>query len=92
MRMEQATLLFICSRVAPYKQRVDTKMRRAIPLETRVAIAISRLATGHGILMIADLYDVGLSTSQKFVLDFLGAVKKSLRKKYIKRPSSSMMA
>lgn len=92
MRMEQATFIFICSSVAPYMQRVDTRMRRAIPLETRVAIAISRLATGHGMQMIADLYEVGLSTSQKIVLEFLGAVKKSLKKKNIKWPSSSMMA
>ena len=40
--------LLICSSVAPYMQIVDTKMRRAIPLETKVAIAISRLATSHG--------------------------------------------
>ncbi len=92
MRMEQTTFMFICSSVAPYIQRVDMRMMRAIPLETRVAIAISRLATGHGMQMIADLYQVGLSTSQKIVLEFFGAVKKSLKNKYIKWPSSLMMA
>ena len=92
MRMEQATFMFICSSVAPYMRRVDTRLRRAIPLETRVATMISRLATVHGMQMIADLYQVGLSTSQKIVLEFLDDVKKSLKKKYIKWPSSSMMA
>ena len=55
-------------------------MRRAIPFETKVAIAILRLATARGMHIIANLYEVGLSTSQKMVLDFLGAVKKSLKK------------
>ena len=61
-------------------QRVYTMMRRAIPFETKVAIAILRLATAHGMHIIANLYEVGLSTSQKMVLEFLGAVKKSLKK------------
>ena len=80
MRMEQATFMFICSSVVPYMQRVDMRMRHAIPLETRVAIAISRLATSHGMQMIVDFYEVGLSTSQKIVLEFFGAVKKFFEK------------
>jgi hypothetical protein len=80
MRIEQTNFMSICSSVVPYMQRVDTRMRHHISLETRVAIAISRLATGHVMQMIADLYKIGLSTSQKIILEFLGAMKKSLKK------------
>ena len=62
---ETNNIMFICSNVAPYMQRVDMRMRRVIPLETRVAITISRLAIGHGMQMIAYLYEVGFVNKSK---------------------------
>ena len=71
--------------------RQDTNMRSAVPVQVKVAMAISRLATCNSMKTIADLYRVGLSTSQLAVLQFTNAVKTILLKKNIRRPSTTTM-
>jgi len=66
-------------------------MRYAIPVQVKVAIAISRLATGSSMQSIADLYRIGLSTSQAAVSEFNNAVTKLLLKKFIRWPSTAVM-
>ena len=64
MRMNVFTFEFLCSTLAPVMHRQDTNMRSAVLVQVKVAVAISRLATGNSMRTIADLYRVGLSTSQ----------------------------
>ena len=45
-RMSRETFLKICDHVRPELSRQDTRMRSAIILEKRVAVALHRLATG----------------------------------------------
>ena len=54
-------------------------------------MAISRLATGNSMQTIADLYRIGLSTSQLAVRQFIGAIKSVFLKKFIMWPSTSSM-
>ena len=54
-------------------------------------MSISRLATGNSMQSIADLYKIGLSTSQLAVSQFTGAVKSVLLKKYIRWHSANIM-
>ena len=91
MRMDVSTFEYLCSTLAPDLQRKDTSMRLAIPVEVKVAVAISRLATGNSMQCIADLYRIGLSSSQLAVSQFCGAIKKNLLRKFINWPSPSTM-
>ena len=91
MRMDVSTFEYLCSTLAPYMLRQDTNMRLAVPVQVKVAISISRLATGNSMQSIADLYKIGLSTSQLAVSQFTCAVKSALLKTYIRWPTASVM-
>lgn len=67
MLMDVSPFEFLCSSFSTFLQRQDTNMRYAIPVQIKVAVAISRLATSNFMQSIADLYRFGLSTSQKAV-------------------------
>ena len=91
MRMDVSTFEYLCSNLAPALFKQDTNMRPAIPVEVKVAVAISRLATGNSMQTIADLYRIGLSTSQLAVTQFTAAIKSILLGKFIRWPSTSTM-
>ena len=91
MRMDVSTFEYLCATLAPDLQRWDTRMRLAIPVQVKVAVSISRLATGNSMQCIVDLYRIGMSSSQLAVSQFVRAIKKNLLKKFINWPSSSTM-
>ena len=91
MRMDVSTFEYLCSTFAPDLQRKDTSMRLAIRVEVKVVVAIFRLATSNSMQCIADLYRIGLSSSQLVVSQFCGAIKKNLLRKFINWPSPSTM-
>ena len=72
MRMDVSTFEYLCSTLAPDLQRKDTSMRLAIPVDVKVAVAISRLTIGNSMQCIADLYWLAYllvnSLSPNFVL------------------------
>ena len=47
MRMDVSIFEYLCSILAPLLQRQDTNMRLAIPVQVKVVVSISRLATGN---------------------------------------------
>ena len=91
MRMDVSTFEYLCTTLALDLRRKDTRLRLAIPVQVKVAVSISRLATGNSMQGIADLYRIGLSSSQVAVLEFCAAIKKNLLKKFIKWPSPTVM-
>ena len=91
MRMDVSTFEYLCSTLSPYLTRQNTSMRLAVPVQVKVAVAISRLATGSSMQSIADLYKIGLSTSQLAVSEFSGAMKSVLLRKFLRWPSASVL-
>ena len=91
MRMDVSTFEYLCATLALSMHRQDTNMRSVVPVQVKVAVSISRLATGTSMQSIADLYRIGLSTSQLVVLQFTNAVRLILQKKYIRWPSTTTM-
>ena len=89
--MDVSTFEFLCSTLAPSLQRQDTNIRSAVPVQVKVAVSISRLATGNSMQSIADLYRIGLSTSQLAVKQFTNAVTLLILPKYIRWPSTTTM-
>jgi hypothetical protein len=79
MRMSRETFNYICSIIAPFMQKINTRMKNVICLKILV-ISICRLATWNNMVSIANLYGVGLSISQPIVNEFSNDVKKCLRK------------
>lgn len=89
--MDASTFEFLCSSLATFLQRQDMNIQSAIPVQIKVAVAISRLATGNFMQSIVDLYRIGLSTSQLAVSQFSSAVNSILLKKFIRWPSTTVM-
>ena len=74
--MNVATFEYLCSTLAPDLQRCDTSMCLAIPIMVKVVVLISKLATSNSMRGIANLYRIGLYSSQLVVSQFCGAIKK----------------
>ncbi|OAE32235.1 hypothetical protein AXG93_1089s1000 [Marchantia polymorpha subsp. ruderalis] len=85
--MDVSTFEFLCFNLVPSLQRQDTNMRSAIPVQVKVTVSISRLATSNSMQSIADLFRIG----QQAVNQFTHAVKLLLLKRFIRWPSTTTM-
>ena len=83
MCMDVLTFEYLCSTLAPDLQGQDTSMRLAIPIQVKVAVSITRLATSNSMQCIADLYRIDLFSSQLAVSQFCGAIEKIFLRKFI---------
>uniref|UniRef100_A0A8C4YQS5 Putative nuclease HARBI1 n=1 Tax=Gopherus evgoodei TaxID=1825980 RepID=A0A8C4YQS5_9SAUR len=61
-RMRKATFMELCEELAPTLRRKDTRLRAALPVEKRVAIAIWKLATPDSYRSVGNQFGVGKST------------------------------
>ena len=69
-RMSRETFLLLVALVRPRLEKRDTQLRRAIPIEKRVAIALWRLATGNSFRTVAKTFAVGDSTAVQITKEF----------------------
>ena len=89
--MDASSFEYLCGIFAPELQRRDTNMCLAIPVQVKVVVSISRLASSNSMRWIADLYKIGLSSSQQAVSEFCVAIKKNLLRKFISWPGPATM-
>ena len=82
-RMTKETFRYVCQQVGPMLFKQDTNRKKAISVETRVAIAITRLASGSSLYIIAETYRVGISIVHAIVLDFCHALNFFCRNNFI---------
>ncbi|XP_050791623.1 uncharacterized protein LOC127041871 isoform X1 [Gopherus flavomarginatus] len=61
-RMRKATFMGLCAELAPTLRRKDTRLRAALSVEKRVAIAIWKMATPDSYRSVANQVGVGKST------------------------------
>ncbi|MCO5584541.1 hypothetical protein L7F22_038469 [Adiantum nelumboides] len=93
LRVNKETFHYLCKSLAPFMQKKTTNFRAGVSIEDRVAIALSRLATGDGLMGLGDTYGCPKSTCCGIVLDFCKAIVKSgLRNMYIRWSSRSRLA
>ncbi|MCO5569863.1 hypothetical protein L7F22_023577 [Adiantum nelumboides] len=93
LRVSKETFHYLCGSLAPFMQKKTTNFRAAVSIEDRVAIALSRLATGDGLMGLDDTYGCAKSTCCGIVLDFCKAIVTSgLRNMYIRWPSQFRLA
>ena len=71
----------------PRLAKQNTQLRRAIPVEKRVAIAIWRLSTGNSFRSVAKTFAVGKSTAVKILREFCTEIAR-LSPQFIKFPSN----
>lgn len=85
-RMSNATFLYICNELRSMIEKNDTNMRKAIPVEQRVALTIWFLSTGSDFRTIGHLFGVSRSTVCLVTREVCQAMVAVLLPKYIRFP------
>ncbi|XP_065119815.2 uncharacterized protein [Paramisgurnus dabryanus] len=88
-RMRRGSFRLLCDTLRPWLTRQNTKYREAVPVETRVAICIWRLATNLEYRSISQLFGVGLSTCCTITQEVVTAINVVIKPLYIKHPSAA---
>jgi len=83
---------YVCQQLTSTIFKKDSKWRKAIAVDTKVAIAITRLASGSPLYIIDDSFRVGISIVHKIVLEFCHSLKKNCRDVFIQWPSPSQLS
>uniref|UniRef100_A0A8C3FU42 DDE Tnp4 domain-containing protein n=1 Tax=Chrysemys picta bellii TaxID=8478 RepID=A0A8C3FU42_CHRPI len=82
-RMRKATFMGLCEELAPTLQRKDTRLRAALPVEKRVAIAIWKLATPDSYRSVANQFGVGKSTAGIVLMQVCKAINRILLRRTV---------
>ncbi|XP_056446445.1 uncharacterized protein LOC130382618 [Gadus chalcogrammus] len=85
-RMSRETFFHLCDELRPRLTRQDTSLRRALPVEKRVALALWRLAANAEYRVIGALFGVGKSTVCCCVRDLCHALAALLKPAYLRAP------
>ena len=88
-RMRKETFNYLCNQLRVHIEKKDTQLRRAIPVELRLAITIWFLASGCGFRSLGHLFGVSKASVCCIVKQVTVAIVKVLLKRYIKFPTGS---
>ena len=90
-RMSRGTFEFLCHKISGNLLHQDTRFRKAISVEKRVAICIWHLATGEDFRSLAWRFGVGKSTACEIVNNVCEAIVDILLPTVIKWPSGEAL-
>ncbi|XP_071490668.1 uncharacterized protein [Diadema antillarum] len=91
-RMSKQTFNYLCQKLRPSIQKMDTRLRSAIGVEQRVAITVWRLATNVEYRTIGQLFGVGTATVCKIVHQVCEAIRDTLAASMIRIPRGDAAA
>ncbi|XP_075764219.1 uncharacterized protein LOC142819654 [Pelodiscus sinensis] len=83
-RMRRDTFLELCEWLAPALHRRDTRMRPAIPLQKRVAIALWKLSTPDSYRSVGNQFGVGRSTVGAVLMQVVKAINRVLLRRVVR--------
>ena len=86
-RMTRSTSLEIVRIAQPVREKRDTLLRREIPIEKLVAMALWWLSTRNSFWTTAETFAVGKSTAVQITRDFCSEIKR-LGSEFIKFPNT----
>ena len=84
LRMKKDTFNFVCTELAHVIPKKDTRFRRPISVEAKVAMALWRLATGIDYRSIGQLFGVGRCTCCKITHEVCQTILNVLLNRFIK--------
>ncbi|XP_075780097.1 uncharacterized protein LOC142827852 [Pelodiscus sinensis] len=83
-RMKRDTFLELCEWLAPALCRKDTRMRPAIPLQKRVAIALWKLSMPDSYRSVGSQFSVGRSTIGAVLMQVVKAINRVLLRRVVR--------
>ncbi|CAB4037251.1 Hypothetical predicted protein [Paramuricea clavata] len=90
-RMSKNSFLAICRELSEVLHKKDTRFRKAITLEKRVAVCLWHLATGEDMRSLGWRFDIGKSTACQIVNDVCEAIAVVLLQNVIKWPTGEAL-
>jgi hypothetical protein len=87
LRMTKGTFVFICQQLDMSVRKQDTKLRKAITVEKRVAICLWHLATGEDMRSLGWRFDTAKSTCCTIIKEVCEAIVEVLLPRFIKWPT-----
>lgn len=90
-RMSRETFQYICRRLKPALEKMDTNYRIAVPLQKRVAVALWKLATNAEYRSVSHLFGVGISTACDCLKEFCSSVEEILLPEIIQMPNAEKL-
>ena len=90
-RMSHATFLYVCNELRPCIEKSDTRMRRCIPTERRVALALWFLGTNADYRTIGHLFGISKASVCLTIKDVCAAIVDVLLPRYIKWPTGESL-
>ena len=85
--MSQATFVYVCDELRSAIEKTNTEMRKAIPMEQRVALTLWYLATNTDYRTIGHLFGVSKATVCVVTKEVCAAIVKVLLPRYIRVPA-----
>ena len=85
--MSQATFVYVCDELRSAIEKANTEMRKAIPVEQRVALTLWYLATNTDYRTIGHLFGVSKATVCVVTKEVCAAIVKVLLPRYIRVPA-----
>ena len=82
------TFAQLIKQVGPHLRRNDTTLRRAVPVEKRIACAIYALGSTSELRTVANLFGLGKSTTGELLHDFCSTIVDVFFHRLVKFPSS----
>jgi hypothetical protein len=68
--VSHATFRFSCEKSGPFLKKQQTRFKRPISVEERVAMSLARLGTEDGLCMVGEVYGVAKCIVSKIVREF----------------------
>ncbi|XP_030621103.1 protein ANTAGONIST OF LIKE HETEROCHROMATIN PROTEIN 1 [Chanos chanos] len=89
--MSRETFQYICRRLKPALEKMDTNYRVSVPLQKRVAVALWKLATNAEYRTVSHLFGVGISTACDCVKESCSSVEEILLPETIQMPNTEKL-
>ena len=86
-RVNLSTFKYLCNLLGLVLGKKNTRLRDSVSVECRVAITLYRLGSGNTVIMIADLFGLGESTTSIIVRECCEAIRILLKPLVFKRPT-----
>jgi hypothetical protein len=90
-RLLPKTFKYLCGVLAPSLIRLDSHMRLAILVRTRVVLSLNRLCSGNSLRGYAETYSIHENTASIIVREFCTTIDKHLKPLVIERQSASTL-
>lgn len=88
-RLQKSTFTSLLHHIGPYLERTDTRFRRSIPVEKRVALALYALGSSSELRTLGNLFGVGKSTAGEMLHEFCTTLVDNFFHTFIQFPSTN---